>query len=138
MEYDALEIFSKQENRESKYKFGGTKVLQTWRGEKILCILFEITVFAVWILNRQKQSLQMFFGTSAIKNFTMLEFIFNKTAGLQEISYELSLYFIWEIWIVSLGDTYWLSSAYFILLRVFRFLLFLSFFLIFLWILLLA
>ena len=72
--------------------------------------------------------LQMLFGASAIKNFTMLEFIFNKIAGLQEISHELSLYFIREIWIVSLGDTYWFSSAYYILLRVFRFLLFLSFF----------
>ena len=41
--------------------------------------------------------LQMLFGTSAIKNFTMLEFIFNKIAGLQEISHELSLYFIREI-----------------------------------------
>ena len=57
---------------------------------------------------------------------------------LLEISYELSLYCIWEWWIVSLRGTYWLSSANFILFRVFRFFLFLSFFLIFLCILLLA
>ena len=50
----------------------------------------------------------------------------------------LSLYWIWERWMVSFRGTYWLSSTYFILLRVFRFFLFLSFFfLIFLWILLL-
>ena len=40
---------------------------------------------------------------------------------LLEISYELSLYCIWEWWIVSLYGEYWLSSAYFILLRVFCF-----------------
>ena len=42
---------------------------------------------------------------------------------------ELSLYCIWEWWIVSWCSTdYWLSSVYFILLRVFRFFLFLSLF----------
>ena len=57
---------------------------------------------------------------------------------LLEISHKLSLYCIWERWMVSFRGTYWLSSTYFILLRVFRFFLFLSFFfLIFLWILLL-
>ena len=50
---------------------------------------------------------------------------------LLEISYELLLYCIWEWWIVSLRGTYWLSIAYFILLLVFRFFLFLSFFLVF-------
>ena len=52
---------------------------------------------------------------------------------LLEISYELSLYCIREWWIVSLCGTYWLSSAYFIIGRVFRFFLFLFFFLIFFW-----
>ena len=57
---------------------------------------------------------------------------------LLEISHELSLYCIWEQWMVSFRGTYGPSSAYFILLRVFRFFLFLSFFLIFFsWILLL-
>ena len=57
---------------------------------------------------------------------------------LLEISHKLSLYCKWERWMVSFRGTYWLSSTYFILLRVFRFFLFLSFFfLIFLWILLL-
>ena len=50
---------------------------------------------------------------------------------LLQIFYELSLYCIWEWWIVSLRGLYWLSNAYFILLRVFCFFLFLSFFLIF-------
>ena len=55
---------------------------------------------------------------------------------LQEISHEFSLYCIWEQWMVSFRGTYLLSSAYFILLGVSRFFLFLSFFY-FLWILLL-
>ena len=50
---------------------------------------------------------------------------------LLEISDELSLYCIWEWWIVSLCGTYWLSSAYFILLRMFRFFLFLLLFIFF-------
>ena len=56
---------------------------------------------------------------------------------LLEISHELSLYCIWEQWMVSFRGTYWLCSVYFILLHVFCFFLFLSFLLIFLWILLL-
>ena len=57
---------------------------------------------------------------------------------LLEISHELSLYGIWEQWMVSFSGTYWLPSVYIILLRVFRFFLFLSFFLFFfLWIILL-
>ena len=47
---------------------------------------------------------------------------------LLEISHELSLYGIWEQLMVSFGGTYSLSSAYFILLRVFRFFRFVSFF----------
>ena len=50
---------------------------------------------------------------------------------LQEISHEFSLYCIWEQWMVSFRGTYLLSSAYFILLGVSRFFLFLSFFLFF-------
>ena len=45
--------------------------------------------------------------------------------------------FIWDGWMVPFRGTYWLSCACFILLRVFRFFLFLSFLLIFLWMLLL-
>ena len=56
---------------------------------------------------------------------------------LLEISHELSLYCIWEQWMVSFRGTYWLTSVYFILLHAFRFFLFLSFSLIFSWILLL-
>ena len=50
---------------------------------------------------------------------------------LLEISHELSLYCIWEQWMVSFRGTYWLCSVYFILLHVFCFFLFLSFLLIF-------
>ena len=50
---------------------------------------------------------------------------------LLKISHEFSLYCIWERRVVSFRGTYWLSSSYFILLCVFRFFLFLSFFLIF-------
>ena len=53
---------------------------------------------------------------------------------LLEISYELSLYCIWEQWMVLFRGTCWLPSVYFILLRVFRFFLFLFFFWFFLWI----
>ena len=56
---------------------------------------------------------------------------------LLEIFQELSLYYFGELWMVSFRGTYWLSSHDFILLRVFCFFLFLSFFLIFSWILLL-
>ena len=55
---------------------------------------------------------------------------------LLKVSHKLSLYCIWGQWMVSFRGTYLLSSAYFILLDVFRFFLFPSFFLIFLWILL--
>ena len=51
---------------------------------------------------------------------------------LLEISHELSLYCIWEQWMVSFRGMHWLSSACLILLRVFRFFLFFSFLLIFL------
>ena len=47
---------------------------------------------------------------------------------LLEIYNELSLYCIWERWMVLFLGTYWLSSACFILLHVFCFFLFLSFF----------
>ena len=50
---------------------------------------------------------------------------------LLEISHDPSLYCIWERWMASFRGTYWLSCACFILLGVFRFFLFLSFFLIF-------
>ena len=40
---------------------------------------------------------------------------------LLEISYELSLYCIWEWWIVSLRGMHWFSSAYFFLLLAFCF-----------------
>ena len=40
---------------------------------------------------------------------------------LLEISHELSLYCIWEQWMVSFRGTYWLPSVYFIFLRVFPF-----------------
>ena len=41
---------------------------------------------------------------------------------LLEISHELSLYCIWEQWMVSFRGTYWLPNVYFILLRVVSFL----------------
>ena len=56
---------------------------------------------------------------------------------ISEISHEHSLC-IWEQWMVAFRGAYWLSSAYLILLRAICFFLFLSFFLIFLWFILLA
>ena len=50
---------------------------------------------------------------------------------LLEISPELSLYYIWEQWMVSCRGAYRPSSAYFILLRVVRLFLFFLFFLFF-------
>ena len=107
---------------------------------------------------------QIFFGAGALKKFAMLEFLFNKVAGLQACNFikktlqhwcfsvkfakSLRASFLqntyggcfWKYLMNSLfiaygndeschcGGTYWLSSAYFILLRVFRSFLFLSFF----------
>ena len=105
----------------------------------------------------------MFFGTGALKNFAMLEFLFNKVAGLQICSFikkrlqhwcfsmkfakSLRASFLqnnsggcfWKYLITVFiayendeschrGGTYCLSSAYFVLLRVLRSFLFLSFY----------
>ena len=98
--------------------------------EKHLCwSLFLINVQAwrsVTLLRRDSRKFAKFLRTS----------IFTERIRwlLLEISYELSLYCIWEQWMVLFRGTCWLPSVYFILLRVFRFFLFLFFFWFFLWI----
>ena len=141
-------MFSKQERRKRKYKSGRNKVCKDEEVRKhsvnpkiesfrLVCKLHYLQFgFRMYRSSR----LQILFGREALKNFAMFTvkylcwsfFLINGWFRwlLLEISYELSLY-IWEWWTVSLRGTYWLSSAYFILLCVFRFFLFLSFFLIF-------
>ena len=177
-----MEMFSKQERRKSKYKFGGTKVCKAEEVRKyfvnpkiesfrLVCKLHYLQ-FAFQIYRSSRS--QIFFGAGALKKFAMLEFLFNKVAGLQacniikktlqhwcfSVKFAKSLrasflqntyggcfrkYLMNSLFIAygndescHCGGTYWLSSAYFILLRVFRSFLFLSFFFFFLFILLLA
>ena len=86
-----MEMFSKQERGKSKYKFGGTKVCKAEEVRKyfvnpkiesfrLVCKLHYLQFgFQIYRSSRS----QMFFGTGALKNFAMLEFLFNKVAGLQ-------------------------------------------------------
>ena len=86
-----MEMFSKQERRKSKYKFGGTKVCKAEEVRKyfvnpkiesfrLACKLPYLQFgFQVYRSSRS----QMFFGTGAPKNFAMLEFLYNEVAGLQ-------------------------------------------------------
>ena len=84
-------MLSKQERRKRKYKFGGTKVCRAGEARKyfvnpkienfrLVCKLHYLQFgFQIYRCSRS----QMFLGTGALKNFAMLEFLFNKVAGLQ-------------------------------------------------------
>ena len=87
---------NKQEIRKSKYKYGGTKVCKVEEVRKyfvnpkiesflLVCQLHYLQFgFQIYRSGRS----QMFFGTGALKNFAMLEFLFNKVAGLQACNLE--------------------------------------------------
>ena len=82
-------MFSKQERRKSKYKFGGTKVCKAEEVRKhflnpkiesfrLVCKLHYLQFgFQIYRSSRSK----MFFGTGALKKFAMLEFPFNKVCN---------------------------------------------------------
>ena len=88
-------MFNKQEIRKSKYKYGGTKVCKAEEIRKyfvnpkiesfrLVCKLHYLQFgFQIYRSSRS----QMFLGTGALKNFAMLEFLFNKVAGLQACNF---------------------------------------------------
>ena len=88
-------MFNKQERRKSKYKYGGTKVCKAEEVIKyfvnpkiesfrLVCKLHYLQFgFQIYRSSRS----QMFFGTGALKNFAMLEFLSNKVAGLQACNF---------------------------------------------------
>ena len=89
MENETLDMFSEQEGCKSKYKFGGTKVCKAELVRKyfvnpklesfrLVCKLHYLQ-FGFHIYRSSR--LQMFFGTGALKNSGMLEFLFNEVAG---------------------------------------------------------
>ena len=88
-------MFSKQERRKNKYKFDETKVCKAEEVRKYFVNpkierFWLVCKFIVWISDIQTQwyMLQsMFFRTGALKNFAMLEFLFNKVAGLQTCNF---------------------------------------------------
>ena len=80
-----------EKNCKSKYKFGGTKVYKVEEVRKyfvnpkiesfrLVCKLHYLQ-FAFQIYRSSRS--QIFFGAGALKKFAMLEFLFNKVAGLQ-------------------------------------------------------
>ena len=84
-------MFNKQERRKSKCKYGGTKVCKAVEVRKYFVNSkiesFRLTCKLPYLqfgfqIYRSTRS-QMFFGTGALKNFAMLEFLANKVAGLQ-------------------------------------------------------
>ena len=102
-----LEMLSMGERRKSKLKFGGIKVWKVEEAKKYFASpKIEKEVFG-WCLN-------YIIGSLDFRNILWTLFLLHM-----------------KIWMVSFHSTYWLSSTYFILLRVFRFFLFLSFFLFF-------
>ena len=88
-------MFSKQERRKSKYKFGRTKVCKAEEVKKyfvnpkiesfrLVCKLHYLQFgFQIYRSSRS----QMFFGAGAFKNFAMLDFLFNKVAGFQACNF---------------------------------------------------
>ena len=88
-------MFNKQERRKSKYKYGGTKVCKAEEVIKyfvnpkiesfrLVCKLHYLQFgFQIYRSSRS----QMFFGTGALKNFAMLEFLSNEVAGLQACNF---------------------------------------------------
>ena len=85
-----METFSKQGRPKSKYKFGGTKVC---KAEEVRKCFVNPKIESFWLVRKlpylkfgfqiyKSSRSQMFFGTGAHKNFSMLEFLSNKVAGL--------------------------------------------------------
>ena len=90
-----MEIFSKRERPKSKHKFGGTQVCKAEEVRKyfvnpkiecfwLVCKLHYLQ-FGFQIYGGSRS--QMFFGIGALKDFVMLEFLFNKVAGLQACNF---------------------------------------------------
>ena len=88
-------MFSKQERRKNKYKFDETKVCKAEEVRKYFVNpkierFWLVCKFIVWISDIQTQWYMlpsMFFRTGALKNSAMLEFLFNKVAGLQTCNF---------------------------------------------------
>ena len=88
-------MFSKQEGRKSQYKFAGTKVYKAEQVKKncvnpktesfrLECKLHYLQLgFQIYRSSRS----QLFFGTGALKNFAMLEFLFDKVADPQACNF---------------------------------------------------
>ena len=75
-------MFSKQERRKCKYKFGGTKVC---KAEEVRKYFVNPKIESFWLVCKlhylqfgfqiyRNSCSQMFFGTGALKKFAMLEF----------------------------------------------------------------
>ena len=88
-------MFSKQERCKNKYKFGGIKVCKAEEIRKYFGNPKSESFRKLWKLHyfqfgfqiyRSSRS-RMFFGKGALKNFAMLEFHFNKVAGLQSCTF---------------------------------------------------
>ena len=84
-------MFNKQEIRKSKYKYGGTKVCKVEEVRKSfvnpkiesfrLACKLPYLQFGFQVCRSSRS--QMFFGTGALKNFAIMDFLFNKVAGFQ-------------------------------------------------------
>ena len=100
------------------------KISQCWS-----LFLIKLQAFRPAILLKRDSNIGAFLWNlqNLLEHF-FIEHFRRLLAASGNILWTLSLYCIWQWWIVSLRGTYWLSSANFILLRVFRFFLF-SFFL---------
>ena len=93
------------------------------------------------ILEKDAKADIIFRGTKVCKSEQVRKYFVNPKTEIEVLSYiicsldfenisrTLSFYCIWKRWILSFHGTYWLSITYLILLRVFCFFLFFSFFL---------
>ena len=89
-----MEMFSKQERRKNKYKFGGTKVCKAEEIRKYFVNLKIESFRLVCKLHYLQFGFQIYrssrsqmFSSRASKNFEMLEFLFNTVAGLQTFNF---------------------------------------------------
>ena len=114
------------------FRIGVLKNFAMFTGKHLCWSLFFNKYAGLKACNFIKKRLQHRFFPVKFPKFLRTPFFTEHVRWLLlKISHELSLYCIWEQWIVSFRGTYGPSSAYFILLRMFLFFLFLSFFLIF-------
>ena len=114
------------------FRIGVLKNFAMFTGKHLCWSLFFNKYAGLKACNFIKKRLQHKFFPVKFAKFLRTPFFTEHVRWmLLEISHELSLYCIWEQWMVLFCGTYWLPSVYFTLLRVFRFFLFLSFFLTF-------